>query len=318
MFLRNKQHIETKRQLKTKKLGIIAGSGSLPASLAMFCLKENIPFAVFALKGHADLSLLPEGISIHEIRIGAVGKTFKLLEKEEVEEIVLIGGVRRPSLVEMCPDFEAIRFFTKLKFKSLGDDTLLRSVIKEVERRGFKVKGIHEYMPSLLAPKGILGKHSPSKTDLTDMKRGFEVAKLLGQADVGQSVIVQQNLVLSVEGIEGTGALIERTKYLKRSGDGGVLVKTKKPQQEERVDLPTIGPDTVKMISKAGLKGIAVEANNVLIVDLEKTVKKADELNVFIVGIEDDNREENSKKNKEKPKRKPSVKKTKNTRKTTK
>ena len=167
----------------------------------------------------------------------------------------------------------------------MGDDGLLRFVIKEVENKGFDVIGIHDLMPNLLVPKGVLTHQKPSKKDIIDIERGFNVAKILGKADVGQAVIVQQGIVLSVEGIEGTKALIERTKKLKRKGEGGVLVKTIKPQQDNRIDMPTIGPETVKSIFDAGLKGIAVEAGKVLLAEAEKTIELADKLNIFIVGV---------------------------------
>lgn len=269
----------------THKLGIVAGSGSLPGALIRECQKTRRPFCVVALKGHANPELLPADIPVKWIRLGAVGSGFAEMKKQGVSEIVLIGGVRRPLLKELCPDLRGLKFFAKIGLKALGDDKLLRAVINEIEADGFKVVGVDDVMPSLLAPSGVLGKYEPTKADETDITRGFEVAKLLGQADVGQAVIVQQGLVLSVEGIEGTAQLIKRTKALKRSGGGGVLVKVSKPNQERRVDLPTIGPNTVKDIKEAGFKGIAVEANFVLIADCEQTIRLADELGLFIVGV---------------------------------
>ena len=269
----------------TQKLGIIAGGGSLPMALVEQCKKQNRPFCVLALKGHADPDLFPTDIPIKWIRLGAVGKGFAEMKKQGVTEMVLIGGVHRPSLTELCPDWRGLKFFAKIGFKALGDDGLLRAVINEIERSGFKVVGIDDIMPSLLAPKGVLGVCEPSKADRVDIIRGIEVAKLLGRADVGQAVIVQQGLVLSVEGIEGTANLIKRTKELKRSGGGGVLVKVSKPQQERRVDLPTIGIETVRDIKEAGFRGIAVEAGSVLIADCEQTMRLADKLGIFIVGV---------------------------------
>ncbi len=270
---------------KMQKLGIVAGSGSLPSALIAECQKQGRPFCVVALKGHANPDLMPAGIPVKWIRLGAVGCGFNEMKKQGVEQIVLIGGVRRPSLKELCPDFRGLKFFAKIGLKALGDDGLLRAVIGEIEADGFKVVGIDDIMPSLLAPKGVLGKTTPTESDKADIKRGFEVAKLLGQADVGQAVIVQQGLVLAVEGIEGTAQLIQRSAPLKRTDDGGVLVKVSKPQQERRVDLPTIGPNTVKDIKQAGFKGIAVEAHSVLIAECEQTIELADKLGIFIVGV---------------------------------
>lgn len=269
-------------------IGIIAGSGVLPITLASYLVEKKQPVMVLALKGHAKKEHFPKNVLVKEVRLGAVGTTFKLLKQFGVNQLVFIGGVRRPSWAEIRPDFKGLSLLAKLSLKALGDDGLLRFVIKEVERQGFHVKGIHEIMPELLMPKGTITTSKPLKKDWVDIERGFEVAKLLGQADVGQAVIVQQGLVLSLEGIEGTAALIERTKKLKRKGEGGVLVKVCKPQQEKRVDMPTIGPNTVQSVFDAGLKGIAVEAGAVLLAEAEKTIALADKLNIFVVGVNQD------------------------------
>ncbi len=268
------------------KLGIIAGAGILPTQLIRFCQKTNRPFFVLALKNHADATLLPADCDIEWIRIGAVGKSFKLMKKHNVKDIVMIGSVRRPSILELLPDRRALQLLTRVGLNKKGDDGLLRDVIREIEKEGFAVRGIHELMPELLAPAGIFTYKKPDVIDVEDIARGCYVAKLLGLADVGQSVIVQQGLVLSVEGIEGTKALIERTKSLRRKGKGGVLVKTIKPMQEARADMPTIGVETVQSVYDAGLKGIAVESGKVLVTDVDAVTTLADKLGIFIIGIE--------------------------------
>ncbi len=270
------------------KLGIIAGAGVLPARLIRFCQKTNRPCFVLALKNHAEPDLLPTDCDMEWVRIGAVGKAFKLMKAQNVRDIVMIGGVHRPSVLELLPDRRGLQLLARVGLSKKGDDGLLRDVIREIEKEGFKVRGIHELMPDLLAPTGILTHKKPDIIDLEDIARGCHVAKLLGLADVGQSVIVQQGLVLSVEGIEGTKALIERTKQLRRKGKGGVLVKTIKPMQEARADMPTIGVDTVQSVYEAGLKGIAIESDKVLVTDVEAVTALADKLGVFVIGVNAD------------------------------
>lgn len=281
---------------KEKAIGIIAGSGMLPVTLAHFLQKKGEKVFVVSLKGHADKNLFSSDILLKEVRLGAVGKTFHLLRKHKVEEIVFIGGVKRPSLKEVYPDLRGFSFLTKLTLKALGDDGLLRLIISEVEKEGFRVKGIQELMPDVLVPAGVLTHISPKKTDLIDIERARGVAKLLGQADVGQAVIVQQGMVLSVEGIEGTKELIKRTKSLKRKGGGGVLYKAVKPNQEKRIDMPTIGPETVQSVFDSGLVGIAVDAGNILLAEPEKTIALANKLNIFIVGVDENGAKKDSKK----------------------
>ena len=267
-----------------KKLGIIAGAGALPHALIEACERQHRPFFVLGLKGHANPKEYDKALPMAWVRLGAVGKAFRLMKKNEVEEIVLIGAVKRPSFVGLFPDLRGLKAIAHLKKKS-GDDSLLRGIAKEIESEGFKVVGIDEILPHLLAKEGVYTYEVPHPKDQADIKRGVEVAKLLGKADVGQSVIVQQGLVLAVEGIEGTDALIRRSADLKRRGGGGVLVKMTKPGQDRRMDLPTIGPATVQAVKNAGFVGIAVQAGGVLISQSEQTVKLANQLGIFIVGI---------------------------------
>ena len=268
-----------------KKLGIIAGSGALPHALIEACERMKRPFFVLGLKGQANPKEFDKALPMVWIRLGAVGKAFRLMKKEGVEEVVMIGAVKRPSFVGLFPDLRGMKAIAHLKKKSLGDDGLLRGIAKEIESEGFKVVGIDEILPHLLAKEGVYTWTVPLPKDQSDIKRGIEVAKLLGKVDVGQSVIVQQGLVLAVEGIEGTDALIRRSADLKRRGGGGVLVKMTKPQQDRRMDLPTIGPQTVQAVKNAGFSGIAVQAGGVLISQSEQTVKLANQLGLFIVGV---------------------------------
>ena len=267
-----------------KKLGIIAGAGALPHALIEACERMHRPFFVLGLKGQANPKEFDKALPMSWVRLGAVGKAFRLMKKEGVEEIVMIGAVKRPSFVGLFPDLRGMKAIAHLKKKS-GDDSLLRGIAKEIESEGFKVVGIDEILPHLLAKSGVYTYEVPRPQDQSDIKRGIEVAKLLGKADVGQSVIVQQGLVLAVEGIEGTDALIRRSADLKRKGAGGVLVKMTKPQQDRRMDLPTIGPATVQAVKNAGFVGIAIEAGGVLISQSEQTVKLANQLGIFIVGV---------------------------------
>ena len=269
---------------KQTTLGLIAGSGSLPLSVIDACRKAKRPVFVLALKGHANADILSDSKG-EFIRLGAIGKVIRLLKKNGVREIVFIGGVRRPSVAEIMPDLKALSMLIKVGFQLLGDDNLLRILVAEANKQGFEVVGVDSIVPELLAQEGVYGRIEPDKQDRLDIARGVEVAKTLGQVDVGQAVIVQRGLVLSVEGIEGTAELIKRTAKLKRKGGGGVLVKVAKPQQDRRVDLPTIGPATVQAVYDAGLKGIAVESGAALLAESGKMIALADKLGVFVMGV---------------------------------
>lgn len=267
-------------------LGIVAGGGALPGQLIERCRETGRPFCVAALKEYA----LPEVCAVSDapcltVRMGDAGKAVKFFKDNGVKEVVMIGPVRRPSLMDLRPDWWTAKFLMKIGFKAFGDDNLLSAVIKHVESEGFKIIGIHELLPDIIATQGVFGKVSPDEQARSDIEYGIKIARGLGALDVGQSVVVQQGIVLGVEAVEGTDALIKRCKDLKREGVGGVLVKTKKPGQEQRADLPTVGMTTLLNAYDAGLRGIAVQAGKTLIVDRAALVAKADELGMFIVAV---------------------------------
>ena len=273
-----------------RKLGIIAGGGKIPQILIEHCQKQSRDFVVIAIEGNADKNLIKEGATFpfRWIRIGQAGSGFKYFAEQKVQDVIMIGTIRRPSFFDFVPDLRTSAFFAKIGAKALGDDGILRALVKEIEAEGMQVKGIHEVMPDLLVKEGFLTKKKPSKQDFVDIKRGVEAAYELGRLDIGQSVIVQQGLVLGVEGIEGTDELIRRCKEYRRKGGGGVLVKLRKPKQDMRIDLPTIGPKSIERAHESGLEGLAIHAGNGLIVDEEDTISLANKYRMFIIGVNPD------------------------------
>ncbi len=268
-----------------KKLGIIAGGTTLPQRLIQYCLDNKRDFFVLAIEGNADKAIFTPQIPHKWIRIGQAGTGFKTFADEGVKEVVMIGTIHRPTLSELVPDLRTATFFAKIGMRALGDDGILRALVKEIESENMRVVGIHEVMPEILAPEGVITKKKPDKQALADIKRGVEVARTLGALDVGQSVIIQQGLVLGVEGIEGTDELIRRCGTYQRKGTAGLLVKLRKPQQDMRIDLPAMGTKTIESLHQAGFRGLAIHAGNALMVEKEKVVELADKFGMFIVGI---------------------------------
>ncbi|CCG40887.1 LpxI family protein [Magnetospirillum molischianum] len=268
------------------KLGIIAGGGCLPGLIAAACRAEGRPAHFLALSGHADPTVISAaGLPTDWIRLGEAGSGFESLRRAGVEEVVMVGPVRRPSLSELAPDFRTARFFARIGLKALGDDGLLRAVVAELESEGFRVVGIDQVLSSCLASPGLYGGPAPDVQAEADIARGIEVARALGAVDVGQAVVVQQGIVLGVEAIEGTDRLLDRCGRLARDGTGGVLVKLKKPGQDRRIDLPAIGTNTVAAAAAAGVRGIAVEADGALVLGREAVAEEARRLGVFVVGV---------------------------------
>lgn len=269
-----------------KKIGIVAGGGNLPRRLIEQLKSSGRPYELVALRKNASAETT-KGESCIWVRLGEAGKCVKYFQEKKVEEIVFIGSVKRPSLFDLCPDAFTRKFLSNIGFKAFGDDNLLKKVISFVEKEtGFSIVGIHDVMSGITAPIGVMGQIQPDEQAINDIKYGIKIARGIGNLDIGQSVIIQQGIVLGVEAVEGTDNLIKRCKKLSRAGVGGVLVKIKKPNQEKRTDLPTVGVRTLVNAKKSGLRGIAVQANYTLIVDREELVKKADKLGLFVTGIE--------------------------------
>lgn len=264
-------------------LGILAGGGDAPGRLLMVLEHARRPYALICIEGQADQALA-NGRDHVWLPLGAGASARDYLRGKNVEDVVLIGRVRRPSLLELKPDLFTMQKLLQIGFSALGDDGVLQGVAKIIEAEGFRVIGIQEVMQDLLTPEGQLGSIAPSDQDWRDIERGTDVARQLGLADIGQSVVVQQGVVLGVEAIEGTDALLLRAGSLKRPGGGGVLVKMAKPQQDRRLDLPAAGTETITHLVKAGLAGMALEAGASLLLDREAVIAAADEAGLFVVG----------------------------------
>jgi DUF1009 family protein len=269
----------------TGPLGIVAGSGSLPRQIAERCRATGREVFILALEGEAD----PETVAAvpHAwCRLGAVANALDLLRAHGVGELVLAGAVRRPSLIGLRPDWRAMKLFAKAGYRALGDDGLLTAVVGALEEEGFRVVGADQLLgPTVLMPEGPLGAVLPDAEAELDIAHGLRIVRALGALDIGQAAVVQQGLVLGVEAIEGTDALLQRCAALRRDGPGGVLVKGEKPGQERRADRPVIGPETVAKAVAAGLRGIAAEAGIVLVVDRDELVRRADAAGLFVVGV---------------------------------
>jgi UDP-2,3-diacylglucosamine hydrolase len=268
------------------KLGIIAGGGDLPVRIIDVCRATARPFFVLALKGQTPVETVT-GTPHAWVRMGAAGKAIGILRQANVEELVLAGPVRRPSISELKPDLWTAKFVARVGVKSLGDDGILGALVHELEHKeGFRVVGAETLLPEALAAEGVFGRLQPDEQALSDIKRGIAVASALCALDVGQACVVQQGLVLAAEAIEGTDAMLARAGELRRDAPGGVLVKVGMPKSEGRADLPTIGVASVHAAAAAGLRGIAVEAGCALIIDREQTTQAADAAGLFVVGFD--------------------------------
>jgi DUF1009 family protein len=273
------------------RLGIIAGAGDLPLMLAEHCRAERRDYFVSRITGATG-----PGLDNHpgaDVPLDKMGLRFDGLRAAGCDAVVLAGQVRRPDFSSFAPDEQTIEMLPRiLAAAGQGDDALLRALIVECERAGFTVVGAHDVLVALLATQGAMGAYAPDANALKDIAAGAKIVAALGALDVGQAAVVCAGLALAVEAQEGTDAMLARVAelppHLRGASDKrrGVLVKQTKPTQERRIDLPTIGADTVERAAQAGLAGIALEAGGALIVDKPGVIARADALGLFVYGFD--------------------------------
>ena len=267
-----------------RKLGIIAGSGPLPKYLAEYCQHSGREYFVIALVGNANEKIL-NGFPVQWVRLGAAGKVIKSLKDQNVEEIVMVGAVRRPSIMTLFPDWEALGIIIRIGTVMLGgDNSLLTAVAGEFERHGFKIIGVDELLSDLLAPAGPFGRIKPDEQDLKFINSGIQQAEIFGKQDAGQAIVIQNDIIIGTENKDGTDELIKRCSNRIPNNAKPILIKIKKPGQDRRIDLPTIGPLTIQLAAECGFSGIVVEAGQTLVVDRAKVTKIADRCGLFVMG----------------------------------
>jgi len=274
----------------TGPLGLVAGGGLMPLRVADAAAKTGRGVFCLLLEGWAKPADY-DGFPHEVVPLGQVGRMTAALRGRGITDLVLAGKVQRPSLMSLRMDAEGARVMAKLGARAMfgGDDSLLSAILRLIREEGFRPMAAQEVLHGLMVEPGQLAGRPPDAVERADIARGIAVTWALGAADAGQGCVVQQGLVLGLEAIEGTDAMIDRAGGLKREGPGGVLVKLVKPRQDIRADLPVIGPDTVKHAAAAGLAGIAIEAKSgnagTLVVDRDETVAAAEAAGLFLLAI---------------------------------
>lgn len=272
-------------------IGIIAGSGSLPGLVAQAAVTSGRGAFVIALDGFADAGL--NAFPHVRVMYSETSRILRHLRAAGVVDLVLVGGLQRPVglgyLRHVGPGvlWQALR---NLDLFNSGDSTMLQRIVIAFEREGFNIRGADEIAPELVLPPLDLGGVSPDAKTEADITRGFEAALGLGRLDIGQGVVIARGRVLAAEAAEGTDAMLARVagmraqvaKTGRRLKPLGVLVKTPQPIQDLRVDMPAIGPDTIRAVADAGLLGVAIAARRVLVLDPEEVRRRADEAGVFV------------------------------------
>lgn len=269
------------------KLGLIAGGGAIPAIARDRCRAEGRPVYIAALNGFCEPATV-QGVEHEWFDLPQVGRLLKALKAANVADVCLCGHVKKPNFGTLKPDLKGALLLPRIiRAAATGDDAILRVVVEAFEQDGFHVVGIEQVVRDLLVSEKQYGSLAPNPAQQADICIGIAAARELGRADRGQAVIVAAGSVLDREDDAGTDALLARVR-VRADARGGVLVKSAKPQQDRRIDLPTIGLTTIENAAAAGLAGIAVESGAALIVDAEAMAAAADRNAMFLVGFRHD------------------------------
>jgi len=276
---------------KPDTLGVIAGAGRFPFMVAEGAKRAGLRVAVLGLREIADPEIAKLADEFHwvaPLRLGAWIKTLRLCGAGRA---VMAGYVRKPDMyhrfgiLSFLPDW----LFIKLWFLDIPDkrnDTVLKAVADLLARHGIVLEDVTAYCPEAVAPEGTLGSRTLSQSQRRDLEFGWAIAKEMGRLDIGQSIAVKNTEIIAVEAIEGTDRMIERAGGLCKSG-GWMMVKTAKPGQDMRFDVPTVGPQTIENLHRHGASALAIEAGKTVIVDLPQTLALAEDCGIALVAVGD-------------------------------
>ena len=267
-------------------LGLIVGETSLPKFVIKELLKKNVSFLILDL---TKSNIYKKYKNSYSLKITELGKAISVFKKNNCKNIIFIGKVERPEISLLKFDRKALFYLPRLfsVFKK-GDGNILKEVIKIFKENKINVLNSMKFTPELIFKDESINKLKTNDADNISISKGVSIIKALSKFDIGQSVIINNGYVLAIEGPEGTDETIKRSLYLSKKyklKNKSILIKFPKANQDLRVDLPTIGLDTIKNCIKANIKGIALKRSQNIILDKDKIINLAKKNNFFIISL---------------------------------
>ena len=263
------------------KIGIISGGGKLPYIIGKNLINKNFEVVFFLLEENVDCENYKD-LDFIKINLKSIKKIIDLLKLNKIDKILLAGSINRPSISDISFDFQTIKLAKDLLLNNYGDNQLLESIKLFLNKNGFEYFDWTTYCSDLFVNDKHLTLTKPSTNAKKNLKKALDTFKVYGKLDIGQSIIVQNQIILGLEAVEGTDRLIIRCNELKKKGDKGILVKFSKYNQSKILDIPTIGEQTILLLKKNNYEGIFIEKNNCLIIDKTKTIDLANQNKIFI------------------------------------
>lgn len=267
------------------KIGLIAGKGQFPILFAKKAKAKG--YEVFTIGFHDETNedIVEYVKEIQWIYLGQVGKLIKYFKQKDVQQAVMVGSIDKiKSFKNIRPDLKAVLFISK-NVRS-HDNQLLTAFADLLLKEGIKIKSSVFLLPELLSPKGCWTKRKPSTTEQKDIYFAWKITKEVGRLDIGQCVVVSNGTIVAVEAIDGTDQTIIRGGRIANK-DGAIAVKTCKPFQDKRFDLPSAGVKTIEIMKQAGVDILVLEAEKSITFDKEEMIKLADKYDICIVAYTD-------------------------------
>lgn len=259
------------------KLCLVAGSGSLPTAFVKKA--KELGDEVFVV-GVKDITSIEANAYLP---LGKVGTLVKFLEKHKINKLVLLGKFEHKLLFSHLLTLDSLALKILKRAKDRRAQSLVKALMNELEEMGFEFIDPKPYLEELLAGKGTLNRLEPSSQATEDGLFGFPIAKEIAQLDVGQTIVVKEGTVVSVEAMEGTQEAIYRAGKL--AGRGCRVIKVARKNQDFRIDVPTVGLDTLEALRQIKADALFLEAGKVYIVDKDKFLKLADKYKISVVGL---------------------------------
>ena len=265
-------------------IGIISGAGFLPLLIGKKLLKKKYKVTFFLLNNSENINIY-SNYNFIKVNIISIKKIINILKENNINKIIMAGNIKRPSLNDLSFDFETIKLAKKLFLEKKGDNLLLNSIQKYFEEKGFQTFDWRKDCLDIFSNEDNLTKIQPSKNAKKNLAKALDVFKYYGRLDIGQSLIIQNQIILGLEAAEGTDKLIERCFHYKKKGDKAVLVKFTKYKQNSILDIPTIGIDTITLLKKYNYEGLFLEKNKCIILNKQEVKDFAEKNNIFISAI---------------------------------
>ena len=262
-------------------IGIITGGGKLPIAIGKNLIKKKFNIFFFVIEEFFNTKNFKD-FDVTIINLKSAKNIINSLKSKNIDSIIMAGNINRPSLTDLSFDYQTFKLAKNLLLNKTGDDRLLISIKKFFNDSGFSYFDWKKHCPELFANKDILTHTKPSTRAQENLKKAISIFRSFGEIDVGQSIIVQNKIVLGLEAVEGTDNLLIRCKDYKKSGDKGVLVKFSKYNQSNILDIPAIGENTIRILKDCDYEGLYLEKDRCLIIDKEKTIDLANHYKIFI------------------------------------